>query len=101
MNALAEKLHLLERAAPDPETFSRLVDKLVLTLSDDYRERIAKFDAELTGFEHRFGMRSDEFSRRFERGELGDNAEWFDWEALVHLREAARLKLAELERATG
>jgi|PlaIllAssembly_1097288.scaffolds.fasta_scaffold960981_1 hypothetical protein len=101
MNALAEKLHLLERAAPDPETFGRLVDKLVLTLSDEYRERIARLDAEIAGFEHRFGLSSEEFSQRFERGELDDRAEWFDWEALVHLREAARRKLAELERATG
>jgi len=30
-------------------------------------------------FEERFGMTSDEFLKRFEQGELGDEQEYFDW----------------------
>jgi len=30
-------------------------------------------------FEERFGMTSDEFLKRFEQGELGDDQEYFDW----------------------
>jgi hypothetical protein len=32
-------------------------------------------------FEQRHGMASDMFMARFEGGELGDEAEWFDWYA--------------------
>ncbi len=33
------------------------------------------------------------------RGDLGDAAEWFDWEAIAALKAEAERKLGELERA--
>jgi len=49
---------------------------------DDIRER-------LLAFEKQFGMTSDEFLRRYNSGELGDNPEFIDWSGLLYI--AARV----------
>ena len=53
-----------------------------------YRQRV-------TAFEQTFKMSGDEFAAKFRAGELGDNADWFEWEfALDALNETEhQLKL--------
>jgi hypothetical protein len=43
-------------------------------------------DDEIRDFERRFGMDSEEFLRRFERGELGDSQDCFEWWGLLRGR---------------
>ncbi len=43
--------------------------------------RRAYFAKLCTQFEEKYGFSSDEFMRRFEAGELGDEEELFDWYA--------------------
>ena len=43
------------------------------------RARFEQFDRECHAFERAHGMSSEEFMRRFEAGELGDDADFFDW----------------------
>ncbi len=57
---------------------------------NQYRERLA-------AFEKSHKMTSEQFAAKFSAGELGDNAEWFEWEfARDALKETDRqLKLLE------
>ena len=41
-----------------------------------YRER-------LTAFESQYEMESDEFAVKFNAGDLGDDADWFEWQYLL------------------
>ncbi len=43
------------------------------------RARFERFQSECQVFERGYAMSSDEFLDRFEAGELGDAAEFFDW----------------------
>lgn len=43
-------------------------------------------DDEIRDFERRFGMDSEEFLRMFERGELGDSQDCFEWWGLLRGR---------------
>jgi hypothetical protein len=43
------------------------------------RTRIEQFERECRAFEAQYGITSEEFQRRFEAGDLGDDAQWFDW----------------------
>jgi hypothetical protein len=43
------------------------------------RARYEQFRRECLVFEEANKMKSDEFLQRFEAGELGDEARWFDW----------------------
>ena len=38
---------------------------------------------EIEGFEKRYGILSEEFVDKFERGELGDDQDYFEWWGLV------------------
>jgi hypothetical protein len=43
--------------------------------------RFSGFDRECKEFEKKYRMDSDQFLRKFESGELGDDVQWFDWYA--------------------
>ena len=62
----------------------------------DSEKRILKFSynryrQELKGFEKQHAMSTEEFVTRFNSGNLGDDAEWFDWlfayKALGHVEK--------------
>jgi hypothetical protein len=55
------------------------------------REEIAK---RLRAFEAKHGISSDEFARKYFRGEMGDNEEWFDWIALWRMNGATEQRSA-------
>jgi hypothetical protein len=40
---------------------------------------IAEMEQQLRAYEAQYGMSSDEFYRRFQAGELGDSADFFEW----------------------
>ncbi|MGZ8218022.1 hypothetical protein [Methylomagnum sp.] len=96
MNAIAEKIHIIESLSPDPKATVRLLDKVIGCLADDYRRKLAELEGVLAGFERQHGMTTAEFLRGFESGELGDAPEWFDWDGYAALAEEARRKLAEV-----
>ena len=51
------------------------------------RARFEQFDRECHAFERAHGMSSEEFMRRFEAGELGDDADFCDWFAAKRGRD--------------
>jgi len=53
---------------------------------DFARMRLAKFDTECRQFEERYQMKSEDFIKKFEAGELGDDLHWFDWSAAYRAR---------------
>ena len=69
--------------------------KLLDYATDRHRKDLEEIVAKLHTLEERFGMTSDLFSQKFQRGELGDEEEFFRWDALVEMqrRVAQRLVL--------
>ena len=52
---------------------------------------LRQYQARLAAFEKQYHMTSEQFAAQFSAGELGDNAEWFEWEfALDAYRETTR-----------
>jgi hypothetical protein len=70
----------LTRGASD-KTLDVVLDKLIdrkrMALSQERDE----MRAELTAFEEQYRMPSPEFFEKFERGELGDATDFFEWSA--------------------
>lgn len=99
MNAIAEKLHLLETVVPNDAQLASMLDKVLGAVTDQYRQKLFGYREKLQELERHHAMSTDIFLKRFEAGELGDAAEWFDWEALAALKAEAEHKLGELERA--
>ena len=40
----------------------------------------SRYETQLADFEQKYQMTSEEFPTRFEAGDLGDDADWFEWE---------------------
>lgn len=99
MNAIFEKIHLLESVAPNDAAFVSMLDKVLGAVADQYRSKLAGYRARLAELEQRHGMSTAMFVQRFEAGELGDAAEWFDWEAFAAMVAEIERKLGDLDRA--
>ena len=99
MNAIAEKLHLLETVAPNDALLASMLDKVLGAVADQYRQKLSGYRSKLQELERDHGMSTEVFLQRFEAGELGDADQWFDWEAIAALKTEAERKLGELERS--
>lgn len=56
---------------------------------------------ELTEFEQRYGMSSEECQRCFETGELGDDADYFEWTGLYESYQSNEAALQRLKASLG
>lgn len=101
MTAIEAKVHLIESVAPDLSLVSATLDKMLASIADDYRNKLLEYRRVLAEYEERHGMSTSEFIRKFESGEMGDNAEWFDWDGFAALAAEAARKLAEVERGVA
>ncbi len=99
MNAIAEKLHLLESVAPNDALLASMLDKVLGAVADQYRQKLSGYCSRLEDFERHHNMNTKIFLQRFAAGDLGDADQWFDWEAIAALKAEAERKLGELERA--
>ena len=67
-----EQIEITCEALPILKSGIALKEKLLSVKAVNYLKR-------LKGFERKHKMKSAEFSKAFDAGKLGDDAEWFDW----------------------
>jgi hypothetical protein len=101
MNAIAEKIQLIEKLSGSPSEANRLLDKLIDFLLTDDQKKLARFRSQLADFEKQYGMTTAEFQRRFDSGELGDAPQWFDWDGFAALAASMENKLSTLGLVRG
>ena len=101
MNAIAEKVHLIERIAHDDEPTRRMLDKVIDFLLEKDRKKLAKFREELTAFEKQYGMSTAEFQQGFDLGKLGDAPQWFEWDGLAAIVASLEAKLNAVDCGRG
>jgi hypothetical protein len=71
------------------------IEKIFAHEQAEAKQRLAQLKTDLAEYEARFGMDSATFFARYERGEMGDDADVFEWAALyrMFLRAEERLQL--------
>lgn len=84
-----QALTVQEKAIPVVKSSLRMKRKALEFNLGGYRER-------LTAFEHRYEMASEDFAAKFNAGELGDDADWFEWQYVL---DACHETLRQLEPA--
>jgi hypothetical protein len=72
------------------------ITKLLDYATDRHRKDLEDIAAKLRALEERFGMTSDLFSQKFHRGALGDDEEFFRWDALLEMQRRVAQRLALL-----
>jgi hypothetical protein len=58
---------------------------------------LRKYQDRLAQFEQRHGMSSQEFAAKFDAGELGDEAHWFEWQYILEAQQGTQGQLEFLE----
>ena len=92
---------LAELGGEDPIS-DQTITKLLDYATDRHRKDLEDLAAKLCAIEEQYGMTSDLFAQKFQRGELGDGEAFFHWHALVEMqwRVAQRLAILSADSAT-
>ncbi len=99
MRNTVQKMEALSAACESEAEFDMMLDKIVDVRLSRYRSRLERYERELNELERKHDMDSEEFQRRFESGELGDDMEYFEWNGMIELRNDLVQKMRRLEVA--
>lgn len=87
---------IFQRGLQD-EYLSRTIRKVVEHTKERTSTDVEVLRKDLSDFEAKYGISSDEFFNRFEKGELGDGADYFEWSAIFQMYRRATERLEMLE----
>lgn len=87
---------IFEKGLQD-EYLSRAIGKIMEHEQEKTSQNIQSFKRDLEQFEGRYNMPSDVFFSRFEKGELGDKEDYFEWSALFQMYRRAIERLEMLK----
>lgn len=99
MASVETKLDLLKEVVADESDLNLVLDKLLNVISEQHRSLFNRYQVDLQDFEARYGIPSVEFYQKFERGELGDAMDFFEWAGLFELQQDLLEKINRLETA--
>ncbi len=60
--------------------------------------QLLQLQSELAEFEKQFGLTSEQFEAKYQRGETGDDADVFEWHALYTMTQRLRANLQLLNQ---
>lgn len=96
------KIRALEKLAEsgfDDPIITQTVDKLISYRTNREKSDLQGIRTKLKVFEDRFKIDSETFHRKFENGELGDDEEFFVWDALIEMEKRIINRLNILSEA--
>lgn len=82
------------------EYLSRSLGKILGYEKDKTITEVKSLKDELLRFEKNYKMSSDEFFQRFERGEMGDEEDYFEWSAMYQMYKKSEERLNMLEEVS-
>lgn len=97
MNAITDKIHVIERLSGDEAATVNLLDKVIASLLENDLRKLEQFRRKLSDFEAQYDMKTHEFQRQFNSGALGDDADWFEWDAIADMVQRLEDKLAQFD----
>lgn len=97
--AWTHSLEAIKDACANTVELEPVLVKLLDIILGQHRLRLERYERDLGDFERQYGMESSTFYRRFEAGELGDAADFFEWAGLYELWQDLVEKIHRLELA--
>lgn len=90
---------IFERGLQD-EYLSRAIGKIVEHTKERTSSNVHLLKKDLSQFEKKYGISSEKFFNRFEKGELGDDEDYFEWSAIFQTYKRATERLEMLEEVS-
>lgn len=105
MSTALEKVRRLEqyietRAGYADRVLESTLDKILQREHDQLQSQITRLRDQLAVFEDRYGLSTPEFYERFEHGEMGDDADFFEWSATWEMVQDLQADLELLQGET-
>ena len=97
-----QRLRLLEtlyEGGYQDEVVDRAVEKLLTHQIQKDQAQLVELQTELVKFEEQFGMDSDQFEAKYQCGEMGDDADVFEWHTLYRMAQRLRANLQLLNQS--
>ena len=94
--AKIESLAQLYQTGYRSNTVDSTIDKLVDMEQSRLEQEVASLKEKLRIFEERYQLTSVDFYGRFQAGEMGDDADWFEWSAFYRMWQSALEQLESL-----
>lgn len=91
------KLEALKETFSDNLELGHVLTKLLGVVINQYQLRLGRYARDLRDFEERYGMDTPAFHERFAAGEIGDSADFFEWDGLYDLFRDLTDKIQRLE----
>ena len=93
------KLDALKETFSDSLELGHVLTKLLSVVINQYQLRLERYTRDLRDFEERYDLDTRTFHERFDAGELGDSADFFEWDGLYDLQRDLTEKIHRLEAA--
>jgi hypothetical protein len=103
-NGTLSKIYMLEeiyRKDYQSAVADRILDKLIELERETAQRDLAEYKTLLQSFETQHRMSSDDFFHRFHKGELGDDADFFEWSAVCDMYRSVCERIAKLSAASS
>lgn len=97
MNAITERIHLLESLSGNTSAVTAMLDKVITQLARQQQQKLSGIRQRLAELEGHYGMNGQLFRQRFECGELGDDPDWLEWDALIDMATELEQRLERIE----
>jgi hypothetical protein len=100
MADVISKIRILEELAKlggEDEVFLLTIDKLTRYKRDKLEDDLKEIDAQMIFFEEEYGLDSDEFMLKFEKGECGDKMDFMEWASLYDMKKRITDRLTLLK----
>ena len=91
-----KRLASFNRNTHRSNTVDSTIDKLVEMEQSRLEQEVASLKEKLRIFEEKYQLPSVDFYGRFQAGEMGDEADWFEWSALYRMWQSAVEQLESL-----
>ena len=91
-----QRLAQLYRGGYRSPVIDQALGKLVVLEVEQCRIELQRLKARLVTYEQQYDMPSDEFCRRFQSGDLGDDMDFVEWSAFRDMFQATQRRLDEL-----
>ncbi|MBU0599292.1 hypothetical protein KKB84_05510 [bacterium] len=80
------------------KTVDKTIDKLLFYRREKYERDIKELQEKMNLFEKRYKMDSEDFYKRFNEGNLGDDMDYIEWFALYDMKKRIEERMKGLLR---
>lgn len=100
---ILEKIKILERyVSVDPSMIDSVMEMTIDKLLNREAKRMdnmqTRIKDQITAFEAKYKMRSEEFQHRYDKGSMGDDMDFIEWAATLDMQEKIQRHLAMIHK---